>query len=167
MNAEPHLTADEQVAVLADFYSQRAEAYDELWSPVIRPVGERLVELLELSNAERVMDVGTGAGALLPAIQRASPAAQVIGVDRSLGMLRLARHKFAGSLALMDVQSLGIQSDRFDAAVFAFVLFHMPSPRRCLEEVNRVLKPGGKVGIVTWGPENGPRASVIWDEELR
>jgi ubiquinone/menaquinone biosynthesis C-methylase UbiE len=166
MNAEPPLPADEQIAVLADLYSQRAEAYDELWSPIIRPVGERLLDFLELSNAQRVIDVGTGAGALLRAIQLAVSEGQVLGVDRSEGMLRLGRQKFAGPLALMDVQRLGIQSDKFDAAVLAFVLFHLPSPRRCLEEVNRVLKPGGRVGAVTWGPENVPRANVIWDEEL-
>lgn len=163
---EPNLTASEQTGVLADMYGQRAEAYDELWSPIIRPVGERLLDHLELADAKRVIDIGTGAGALLPAIQRASPAAQIFGVDRSEGMLRLCRQKFAGPLALMDVQRLGFQSDKFDAAVLAFVLFHMPSPERCLEEVNRVLKPAGRVGIVTWGPETVPAANAIWDEEL-
>jgi len=34
------LTAGQQTAMLADRYSQRAEAYDGLWSPIIRPVGE-------------------------------------------------------------------------------------------------------------------------------
>ncbi len=37
-----HLTADRQTAMLADRYTQRAEVYDA-WSPIIRPVGERLV----------------------------------------------------------------------------------------------------------------------------
>jgi SAM-dependent methyltransferase len=81
-------------------------------------------------------------------------------------MLRLCRQRFAGPLALMDVQRLGIQSGKFDAAVLAFVLFHMPSPNRCLQEVNRVLKPGGKVGTVTWGPETVPEANLVWDKEL-
>jgi ubiquinone/menaquinone biosynthesis C-methylase UbiE len=167
MKGEPRLTASEQTGVLADMYSRRAGAYDELWSPIIRPVGERLLDHMQLTDAKRVIDVGTGAGALLPAIQRASPGADVVGVDRSEGMLRLCRQKFPGPLALMDVQSLAIQSEKFDAAVLAFVLFHMPSPKRCLEEVSRVLKPGGKVGTVTWGPETVPEANRVWDEELQ
>jgi ubiquinone/menaquinone biosynthesis C-methylase UbiE len=166
MKPEPQLTASEQTTVLAGRYTQRAAAYDELWSPIIRPVGERLLDYMELASAKWVIDVGTGAGALLPAIQRASPGAEVMGVDRSEGMLRLCRHKFAGPLALMDVQSLGIQSEKFDAAVLAFVLFHMQSPKRCLEEVSRVLKPGGKVGTATWGPETYPAANLVWDDEL-
>ncbi len=160
------LTADEQTAILADRYSQRAEAYDELWSPVIRPVGERLIEHLHLNRARNIIDVGTGAGALLAVLQRAAPNAKILGVDRSEGMLRLARDKHSGPLTLMDVQNLALRANRFDAAVVAFVLFHLPHPERCLEEVNRVLKPGGAMGTVTWGPEKFPPANTIWDEEL-
>ena len=160
------LTADEQTAILADRYSQRAEAYDELWSPVIRPLGERLIEHLHLNVARNIIDVGTGAGALLAVLQLAAPKAEILGVDRSPGMLRLARDRHAGPLALMDVQRLALRDNRFDAAIVAFVLFHLPHPERCLKEVNRVLKPGGAVGTVTWGAEKFTPANAIWDEEL-
>lgn len=160
------LTGDEQTAILADRYSQIADAYDELWSPIIRPAGERLVRHLSLSSARTVVDVGTGAGALLAAIRLAAPFATIVGVDRSEGMLRLARQKHSAPLALMDVQRLGLGTSRFDAAIVAFVLFHIPGPERCLNEVNRVLKMGAAVGAVTWGAEHLPTASAVWDEEL-
>jgi len=113
-----------------------------------------------------VVDVGAGAGALLPALQTAAPKACVLGIDRSEGMLRLAKQKHAGPLLLMDVQRLGLAADRVDVAVVAFVLFHLPYPERCLTEVNRVLKSGGMVGTITWGAEHSPPANAIWDEEL-
>ena len=161
------LTAGQQTAMLADRYTQRAAVYDALWSPIIRPAGERLISRLSLTAARSVIDVGTGTGALLPAIRRAAPGAAILGVDRSDGMLRLARDRHSGGwLALMDVQRLALPANRFDAAVVAFVLFHVPSPERCLSEVNRVLKPGGTVGSVTWGTERVPMANAIWDEEL-
>ena len=160
------LTEDEQTAILAERYSQRAEAYDKLWSPVIRPAGERLIRQLPLKASRSIIDVGTGSGALLPAIRLAAPYATILGVDRSDGMLRLARQKHSGSLALMDVQNLALPANRFDAAVVAFVLFHVPSPERCLSEVHRVLKRGGTVGTVTWGAERVPMANAVWDEEL-
>jgi len=160
------LTADEQSAILAERYTLRAEAYDALWSPVIRPLGERLLSHLPLSRATQIIDVGTGAGALLPLIQKASPGAVVLGVDNSEGMLRLAKDKHPGPLALMDIQHLESADDQFDVAVVAFVLLHLPRPDRCLAEVNRVLRPGGVVGTVTWGVEHLPPAEAIWDEEL-
>lgn len=166
MEHHVRLTAEEQTAILSERYSQRAEAYDSLWSPIIRPVGERLIGHLPLSGTKNVIDIGTGTGALLPAIQKAAPSAKVIGVDRSAGMLRLAGEKYSGPLALMDVQKLALPSNRFDVAIVAFVLFHLPYPERCLKEVNRVLKRGGAVGTVTWGPEMIPPANTIWDEEL-
>jgi ubiquinone/menaquinone biosynthesis C-methylase UbiE len=162
------LTADEQTAMLADRYSQRAGAYDGLWSPIIRPAGERLIAHLPLSSTTKhVIDIGTGAGALLPAIHRSAPSAVIVGVDRSQGMLRLAKAKHSSPLALMDVQTLALPANRFEVAVVAFILFHLPSPHRCLAEVNRVLQPGGAVGTVTWGSEKQPLASTAWDEELQ
>jgi ubiquinone/menaquinone biosynthesis C-methylase UbiE len=160
------LTGDEQTAILAERYSQRAEAYERFWSPVIRPAGERLISQLPIQAASSIIDVGTGAGALLPAIRRAAPSATILGVDRSDGMLRLARERHPGWLALMDVQKLALPDNRFDAAVAAFVLFHLPKPELCLGEVHRVLKPGGIIGTVTWGEERTPTAGAVWDEEL-
>ncbi len=101
-----------------------------------------------------MVDIGTGAGALLPTVRRAAPSAVIVGVDRSLGMLRLAKEKHSSPLALMDVQKLALPANRFEVAVVAFVLFHLPYPEQCLAEVNRVLKPGGAVGTLTWGLES-------------
>src|SRR5437879_13843549 len=88
------LTANQQTAMLADRYTQRAGAYEALWSPIIRPVGERLIARLPLSGTTRtVVDVGTGAGALLPAIRRAAPSAVIVGVDPTQGMLPRSKAK--------------------------------------------------------------------------
>ena len=164
MASEP--TVDEQISELARRYSQRAAAYDSLWSPAIQPVGERLLERLPLAGAEHVIDVGTGAGALLPAIRRAAHRAIILGIDRSEGMLKLARQRHDGPLAVMDAQRLDLPDGRFDVALVAFVLFHLPNPDQCLQEVVRVLKPGGTVGTATWSAEHFAAANMIWDEEL-
>lgn len=152
--------------MLAELYSRRAPAYDVLWSPVIRPAGEQLLDLLPLAAAMDVIDIGCGSGALLPHIQQRTPSARVLGVDRSAGMLELAREKHAGPLAMMDAQNLDLPDESFDVAVLAYVLFHIPDPARCLAEVHRVLRPGGMVGVVTWADEEPPAANSIWNEEL-
>jgi hypothetical protein len=58
------LTEDEQTAILAERYSQRAAAYDKHWSPVIRPAGESLIRQLPLKQANSIIDVGTSRPAL-------------------------------------------------------------------------------------------------------
>jgi protein-L-isoaspartate O-methyltransferase len=44
-------------------YSQIATEYARLWSPVIRPMGQRLVQVMPLAEAASVLDIGTGVGA--------------------------------------------------------------------------------------------------------
>jgi SAM-dependent methyltransferase len=66
----------------------------------------------------------------------------------------------------MDAQRLDLPDGRFDVALVAFVLFHLPDPDRCLQEVFRVLKAGGRVGTATWAVERLAAANTIWDEEL-
>jgi hypothetical protein len=82
---------------LAQRYSSDAEVYDDVWSPVIRPVGEELVAAMPLHDARCVLDAGVGAGALVPSIRRAAPHATVIGLDVAFGMLSVAvrRHDLA------------------------------------------------------------------------
>src|SRR5215471_3570492 len=83
--------AEKVTARVATNYSATADGYAEFWSPVIRPLGRRLLEALPWDRAGRILDVGTGTGTLLSDILSFSPTARVIGIDRSFGMLALAR----------------------------------------------------------------------------
>jgi SAM-dependent methyltransferase len=153
------------MARMAANYSASADGYAEFWSPVIRPLGRRLLEALPWAGASRVLDVGTGTGALIPDILSLAPAVRVVGIDRSFGML--ARAKGPGvPLATMDAMTLGVRAGTFDIAVLAFVLFHVPDPSMALAEVKRALRRPGTVGVTTWADDPATPASQIWDEEL-
>lgn len=154
------MTADRSAPVsdaawLAERYSATATEYARCWSPVIRPMGQRLVRALPLTGADRVPD-----------IQAAAPGALVVGVDGAPGMLRVARASVAVPLAAMDARRLGLRAGSFDAAVLAFVLFHLPDPVAGLVEIGRVLRPGGAIGVTAWGTRPGFAASDVWDEAL-
>ncbi len=150
---------------LAEIYSAHARGYADSWGPVIRPMGQRLLQALPWAGARRVVDLGTGAGTHLPEIRRLAREACVVGVDRSQGMLELAR-QHGMSLVLMDGVELGFRDSSIDVAVMAFVLFHLDDPIVALREVCRMLRPGGTVGTVTWAEDPEIEASRIWETEL-
>jgi SAM-dependent methyltransferase len=160
------VSTDEPVTLRAMLFSAHAREYAGLWSPVIRPMGRRLLHALPLAEAARILDIGTGTGALVPDIAAIAPNAALVGVDRAEGMLRVAQASCRIPLAVMDAQRLAVRTACVDVAVLAFVLFLVPDPRRGLMEAARILRPGGAVGIATWGGIPDFPASAVWDEEL-
>jgi ubiquinone/menaquinone biosynthesis C-methylase UbiE len=150
---------------LADIYSASAAGYAESWSPVIRPAAACLLEAIPWDGARRVLDVGTGTGALVPDIRALAAKAWIAGVDRSPGMLAIAR-AVGIPLAVMDGGELGLRGCCVDVALLAFMLFHFRDPLAPLDEAMRVLRPNGIVGLVTWAEDPEVEASRVWQEEL-
>jgi ubiquinone/menaquinone biosynthesis C-methylase UbiE len=149
---------------LARHYASEAEAYRELWAPVLEPLGQLLLRSMPLEGAQRVLDLGCGVGALLPHQRDAAPGALVVGLDRTEAMVTLAPTDFARVVG--DAARLPFEDGCFDAVTMAFMLFHLPEPSAGLAEVGRVLRPGGALGVLTWGGENTSRAFLEWDAEL-
>jgi SAM-dependent methyltransferase len=113
---------------------------------------------------ERVLDVGTGVGALLPDLARTFPGGRVVGVDRSRGMIGLASGQF--DRAVMDAGQLGVRTGSVDRVLMIFMLFHLPDPALGLSEARRVLRAAGQVGTITWASELESDATKVWSECL-
>ena len=67
---------------------------------------------------------------------------------------------------VVDAARLPFAAGTFDVVVMAFMLFHVPEPVRALSEVRRVLRPGGELGLTTWGHSPPAPALTMWNEEL-
>jgi ubiquinone/menaquinone biosynthesis C-methylase UbiE len=149
---------------IARHYSSEAEAYRELWAPVLVGLTRRLLDELPLAQARRVLDLGCGVGALLPHLHTVAPRARIVGLDRTEAMVALGPRGFP--LVVGDAAELPFADGSFDAVVMAFMLFHLPRPSAGLAEAWRVLRPGGWIGLLTWGKERESRAWTQWVQEL-
>jgi len=111
---------------------------------------ERAVELAAVGPGSRVLDVATGTGDLAVALARAvAPDGEVVACDFSEKMLERARAK-APELRFewADALSLPYASDSFDAATVGFGVRNFSDLRRGIEEMVRVVRPGGRVVIL-------------------
>ena len=158
------MPAEQDAERLARIYSAHARAYADIWSPIIRVAGRRMLECLPWQGCARVLDVGTGAGEHLADIRRLAPVAWILGIDRAVGMLELARSRGV-PLALMDAMDIALRPQTFDVAVMIFMLFHLDDPVTALRSVHRVLRPGGTLGVVTWAHDPDVEASRLWEAE--
>lgn len=113
-----------------------------------------LVELVQIGPGARVLDLGTGTGvAARAAAVKAGGEGLVVGVDRSLAMLRLAareegRSRYAAATAI----DLPFADGAFTHVVATFVISHFPKYDTAFFDILRVLRPGGRMGVTTWGP---------------
>ena len=84
--------------------------------------------------------------------------AKVVAVDGSTDMVQAARKRLKGlhqvEVRRGDMEALPIDDGQLDVAMVALVLHHVPEPARALAEVDRVLKPGGRVMIVDMLPHD-------------
>jgi ubiquinone/menaquinone biosynthesis C-methylase UbiE len=95
----------------------------------------------------RVLDVGTGPGRLLVAIHQLNPALELYGLDISQSMIELARENLADvpvNLRIGSIARTDYQSDFFDLVTCTGSFYLWDDPKQGLDEIHRILKPGGK-----------------------
>jgi SAM-dependent methyltransferase len=118
------------------------------WQSATGPDAHDVV-LQELAavTPSRVLEVGPGKGELAERIAR-DLGANVMAVDQSERMVDLTRARGVEAL-VGDVQELPFEDGSFDAAVAAWMLYHVPDIDLAVSELARVLRPGGRLVAVT------------------
>ena len=121
----------------------------------------RVSRLVAASRPSRILDLATGSGDLAIALQKACPSAQVVGADFCLPMLEEARRKNVPRLVQADGLALPFREETFDAVTVAFGLRNMASWETALDEMNRVLRPGGLLVVLDFSlPPRGPLREI-------
>jgi phosphatidylethanolamine/phosphatidyl-N-methylethanolamine N-methyltransferase len=145
-----------------DAYSRWAPFYDAAFAWVMRPGRVATAALLNQTGG-RVLDVGVGTGLELPMF---GPNVRITGIDLCEPMLEIARKRVqtlnlgnVDDLLVMDAMDLKFPDASFDAVIGPYVLTVVPEPERTLDEMARVVKPGGDIILSNHiGAESGPVA---------
>src|SRR3954468_11655278 len=122
---------------------------------LILPVSRALVDACAISAGQEVLDVAAGNGNLT--VLAGEEGASVVASDFSPGQVELGRRRTADEgldveWVIADAEELPFEDDRFDCTASVFGAMFGPRPERVAQELFRVVKPGGTVGMANWGP---------------
>ncbi len=142
---------------------------------VLAPVTERPFSEAGITEGQRVLDLGCGAGDVSIILARlVGDAGEVIGIEQNPSMIALARKRSAASGLLnvtfleRDAQAMAFER-RFDAVVGRLVLNHVRDSAAVLRSVASAVRPGGAVVIQegAWGPTLAIAARLpLWSQLL-
>jgi ArsR family transcriptional regulator len=134
------------------FFDDQADTWDALRAELFAETAALASLVALVPRGLRVADIGTGTGGMLPYL--AEFAGEILAVDISAEMLRRARAR-ARALGLEnvelikgDLEELPIETASVDAAFAALSLHHAPNPARAIEEMARILQPGGTLVVI-------------------
>jgi demethylmenaquinone methyltransferase/2-methoxy-6-polyprenyl-1,4-benzoquinol methylase len=121
-----------------------------------------LVEMAEVPEGGEALDVATGTGDVAVEFANRSRAGAIVGLDRSSGMLAVARDKLHARrlddrIVLVEADALDMPFDdgSFDAVTIAFGLRNFPDYGAGVREMARVLKPRGRLLVLEFFPPDG------------
>jgi ubiquinone/menaquinone biosynthesis C-methylase UbiE len=152
-------------------YNAASDLFDHPANTFWDRFGCNTINRLDLKPGASVLDVCCGSGAsALPAAEQVGHTGRVIGVDVAEKLLNLASAKAQNKglnnveFRLGDMLDTGFADASFDAVVCVFGIFFVPDIPAAISELWRVLRPGGKLAITTWGPDFfEPANAVFWN----
>jgi SAM-dependent methyltransferase len=147
------IAADLQPDQQAARWDDHVVLYEEVFEPLSLAFARQAITRLELRSGDRVLDVAAGAGGA--ALAMAETGALVTAIDGSPGMIdRIRRRAQAAHVdvhaRVMDGPALDFPDATFDAALSVFGVILFPDAAKGLSEVRRVVRPGGRIAVVTW-----------------
>ena len=115
----------------------------------------RAMDSLDIAQGDHVLDIGCGHGRSLTELAARAPRGRIVGVDPSELMVEIAKQQNRSlieaarvDVVLCSVESLPFPDDMFDKAQCVHVLYFWNDIETSLREIARVLKPGGRLGLL-------------------
>jgi ubiquinone/menaquinone biosynthesis C-methylase UbiE len=130
--------------------------YPSMVETFLLPLGPRLVEACRITPGMHVLDVAAGTGnASIPAARRG---ASVTASDLTPELLEAGRHRAQGAGVDLgwveaDAEHLPFEDASFDAVISSIGAMFAPHHQQVADELVRVCRPGGTIGLLSWTPE--------------
>jgi demethylmenaquinone methyltransferase/2-methoxy-6-polyprenyl-1,4-benzoquinol methylase len=132
-----------------------------------------LIDAIDPHPGQRILDVATGTGMVASGLARRG--ATVVGLDQSEDMLAGARGRLAHSpdlasrttLVQGQAESLPFADGEFDALTFTYLLRYVDDRAATMRELARVVKPGGRIGMVEFGVPQSRALRELWRVHTR
>ena len=149
-------------ASILDAYRRWAGVYDTVFGGVSSWGRFKAVDLVNRLPGRDVLEVGVGTGLALPHYTRDK---RITGIDLSVEMLRKAKARtrkeglaHVHALLEMDAEKTTFADASFDTAVAMFVASVVPNPKALLQEMRRLVRPGGNILFINhFAADKGPR----------
>jgi demethylmenaquinone methyltransferase/2-methoxy-6-polyprenyl-1,4-benzoquinol methylase len=126
-----------------------------------------VVNALDPRPGQRILDVASGTGMVAFALAERA-ACEVVGIDQSEAMLAVARRRApnrgGGRVSFVpgEAEQLPFPDESFDALSFTYLLRYVDDPAATMRELARVVKPGGRIGMLEFGVPARPRLRALW-----
>lgn len=149
-------------SAIARSFGSAADSYDQ-HAELQRAVADKLLSTLPQNLSDKtILDMGCGTGYCTRLLQQRLPQ-HLLALDLALPMLnKLKQSEIASALLCADAQSLPLQTASLDLIVSSLTIQWCPELPALFAELARVLKPGGKIFISTFGPASLQEVAAAW-----
>ena len=144
--------------LVSQIFNDTADLYATVGPNFFNYFGKKIVEYAEIDDNDIVLDAACGRGAsLFHAIKKLGKSGKIIGIDLASKMIEKTKIEIENlcirniELYEMDIEELALPSNNFDVVLCGFSLFFLPDIKKALNEINRVIKPGGVFVASTFG----------------
>jgi demethylmenaquinone methyltransferase/2-methoxy-6-polyprenyl-1,4-benzoquinol methylase len=133
-----------------------------------------LVTAVDPRPGQRILDVATGTGMVAVALARRARC-EVVGLDQSEAMLGAARTRLTGSpelagritLVTGQAERLPFEDGSYDALTFTYLLRYVDDRAATMAELARVVRPGGRIGMVEFAVPPVAALRTLWRAHTR